>query len=237
MTEQAKRALRWGRQAGAALFLSLVPLVPLSREESHFVRAWEDLYAESGSMNVPENVEIFVISEAEKHLPFGIFDPSLQGKGGRGTEHEVGLSAWGAITRSSSWRDFTELNTIFLEKSRSFSLIFNSEIKCCASSFKIADDIEGAAKQIGALNSGDVFGGYLSCNRDNPGRCPQANGRNGKNDSEHGNDAFVVLANKLIQAPKKDQRSEKERGAGLLVILIAGALVLLWAYEAGTTRP
>jgi hypothetical protein len=61
---------------------------------------------------------------------------------------------------------------------------------------------------------------------------PQPNRRDSKNNPKDSDNALVVTFNPMIGAAEEDQRSLKERGAGLLIIILAGALVLFWAYNA-----
>lgn len=61
---------------------------------------------------------------------------------------------------------------------------------------------------------------------------PQEGSRNRENDSEHGKDALVVVFEEFVGAAQKDQRSLRERGTGLLIILLAAGGFLFWLYQA-----
>jgi hypothetical protein len=61
---------------------------------------------------------------------------------------------------------------------------------------------------------------------------PEQDSRDGEHYREGGYNALVVGFDKMIGAPRQDQRSLQERGAGMLLILFAGGAVLLGAYQA-----
>ena len=67
------------------------------------------------------------------------------------------------------------------------------------------------------------------------GRCaPQEDRGDSEHNREYGHDALVVAFNEVVRTSQEDQRSLEERGAGLLVIILAGVVVLLWTYNAGS---
>jgi hypothetical protein len=90
--------------------------------------------------------------------------------------------------------------------------------------------------QVGTLDDFGIsdlpFGGRSSLTPKPDGGYPQANRGPGQDNSENGNNAFVVMLQKPIEASKKNQESPEERGAAMLIIIIAGMIVLICVYEA-----
>lgn len=81
---------------------------------------------------------------------------------------------------------------------------------------------------VAELSFASCFGGVPQ----GAGRTPQANSRNRQDNRKHRHDAFIVTADDAISPLNENPHSDVEGGAILLISLIGGCIVLLWAYDA-----